>query len=165
MSFILGVFNCLGKCYIPAGTFFHFYLLFITHFLIHSSFFDHVNFQLSVPIILVVANDGLAIGLPKSCFVGGKFNCFMFCFMFDFHFTHKIVLAFSKTDCYVFLCEFSNANRWVDEVEFKVKAGTGLGVHDALCLLDGKSALEIQMEHPPYQIFNLTNFWNNVSCL
>ena len=32
-------------------------------------------------------------------------------------------------------------------------------------LLDGKSALEIQMEHPAYQIFNLTNFPNNVSCL
>ena len=43
----------------------------------------------------------------------------------------KIVLAFSKTDCYVFLCEFSNANGWVDEVEFEVKAGAGLGVHDA----------------------------------
>ena len=43
----------------------------------------------------------------------------------------KIVLAFSKTDCYVFVCEFSNANGWVDKVEFKVKAGTGLGVHDA----------------------------------
>ena len=42
----------------------------------------------------------------------------------------KIALAFSKTDCYVFLCEFSNANGWVDEVESKVK--TGLGVHDAL---------------------------------
>ena len=43
----------------------------------------------------------------------------------------KIVLAFSKTDCYVFLFEFSNANGWVDEVEFEVKTGTGLGVHDA----------------------------------
>ena len=32
-------------------------------------------------------------------------------------------------------------------------------------LLDGKSALEIQMEHPSYQIFNPTNFPNNVSCL
>ena len=32
-------------------------------------------------------------------------------------------------------------------------------------LLDGKSALEIQMEHPAYQIFNLTNFLNNVSHL
>ena len=32
-------------------------------------------------------------------------------------------------------------------------------------LLDGKSALEIEMEHPAYQIFNLTNFPNNVSCL
>ena len=37
---------------------------------------------------------------------------------------------FSKTDCYVFLCEFSNANGWVDEVEFEVKGVTGLGVHD-----------------------------------
>ena len=42
----------------------------------------------------------------------------------------KIVLAFSKTDCYVFSCEFSNANGWVDEVEFEVKGVTGLGVHD-----------------------------------
>ena len=32
-------------------------------------------------------------------------------------------------------------------------------------LLDGKSALEIQTEHPVYQIFNLTNFPNNVSHL
>ena len=32
-------------------------------------------------------------------------------------------------------------------------------------LLDGKSALEIQMEHPAYQIFNPTNFPNNVACL
>ena len=32
-------------------------------------------------------------------------------------------------------------------------------------LLDGKSALEIQMEHPAYQIFNPTNFLNNVSRL
>ena len=32
-------------------------------------------------------------------------------------------------------------------------------------LLDGKSALEIQMEHPACQIFNLTNFPNNVSHL
>ena len=32
-------------------------------------------------------------------------------------------------------------------------------------LLDGKSALEIQTEHPAYQIFNPTNFLNNVSCL
>ena len=31
--------------------------------------------------------------------------------------------------------------------------------------LDGKSALEIQMEHPVYQIFDLTNFLNNVSHL
>ena len=42
----------------------------------------------------------------------------------------KIVLAISKTDCCVFSCEFSNANGSVDEVEFEVKAGTGLGVHD-----------------------------------
>ena len=67
VSIILGVFNCLGKCYVPAGTFFHFYLLSIAHFLIHSSLFDHVNFQLSVPIILVVANDGLAVGSPNLC--------------------------------------------------------------------------------------------------
>ena len=32
-------------------------------------------------------------------------------------------------------------------------------------LLGGKYALEIQMEHPAYQIFNLTKFLNNVSCL
>ena len=32
-------------------------------------------------------------------------------------------------------------------------------------LLDGKSALEIQMEHPAYQIFNPTNFPNNASHL
>ena len=32
-------------------------------------------------------------------------------------------------------------------------------------LLDGKSALAIQMEHPAYQIFNLTNFLINVSHL
>ena len=43
----------------------------------------------------------------------------------------KIVLAFSITDCYVFSCEFSNADGWADEVEFEVKAGAGLGVHDA----------------------------------
>ena len=32
-------------------------------------------------------------------------------------------------------------------------------------LLDGKSALEIQTEHPAYQIFNPANFLTNVSCL
>ena len=32
-------------------------------------------------------------------------------------------------------------------------------------LLDGKSALEIKMEHPANQIFNPTNFLNNVSRL
>ena len=32
-------------------------------------------------------------------------------------------------------------------------------------LLDGKSVLEIHMEHPAHQIFNPTNFPNNVSCL
>ena len=32
-------------------------------------------------------------------------------------------------------------------------------------LLDGKSALEIQTDHPAYQIFNLTHFPNNVSHL
>ena len=32
-------------------------------------------------------------------------------------------------------------------------------------LLDGKSVLEIQVEHPAYHIFNPTNFLNNVSCL
>ena len=32
-------------------------------------------------------------------------------------------------------------------------------------LLDGKSALEIQTEHPVYQIFNPTNFLNNISHL
>ena len=32
-------------------------------------------------------------------------------------------------------------------------------------LLDGKSALEFQTEHPAYQIFNPTNFLNNVSHL
>ena len=58
----------------------------------------------------------------------GKFDCFMFCF--SFHFTHKNCSCHFQTDCYVFLCEFSNANGWVDEVEFKVKAGTGLGGHD-----------------------------------
>ena len=59
----------------------------------------------------------------------------VFCFIyFDFHFSlTKTVLAFSETDCYVFSCELSNAHRWVDEVEFKVKAGAGLGVHDAHC--------------------------------
>ena len=32
-------------------------------------------------------------------------------------------------------------------------------------LLDGKSALDIQLEHPAYQIFNPSNFTNNVSRL
>ena len=54
--------------------------------------------------------------------------CFVY---FDFISLTKIVLAFSKTDCYVFSCEFSNVHGWVDKVEFKVKAGKGLGVHDA----------------------------------
>ena len=27
---------------------------------------------------------------------------------------------------------YQNANGWVDKMEFKIKAGTGLGVHDAL---------------------------------
>ena len=61
-------------------------------------------------------------------FVRGKFDCFMFCF--SFHLTHKNCFCHFQTDCYVFSCEFSNANGWVDEVEFKVKAGAGLGGHD-----------------------------------
>ena len=60
----------------------------------------------------------LKVSLIVSCLV----------FLFSFSLT-KIVLAFSKTDCYIFSCEFSNANGWMDEEEFKVKAGTGLGVH------------------------------------
>ena len=61
----------------------------------------------------------LEVSLIVSCFVSLIFISLT-----------KIVPAFSKTDCYVFLCEFSNANVWVDEVEFEVKAGAGLGVHD-----------------------------------
>ena len=96
-SKILGVFNCPGKCYVPAGTFFHFYLLSIAHFLIHSSFFDHVNFPLSVPVILVVANDGLAIGSPNSCLlceVSLIVSCFVSLLIFIS--LTKIVLAISK---------------------------------------------------------------------
>ena len=65
--------------------------------------------------------------------VGGKFDCFMFCFsiaILIFISLTKNVLAFSKTGCYVFSSEFSNAHGWVDEVEFEVEAGTGLRVHD-----------------------------------
>ena len=87
--------NCLGKCYVPSGTFFHFYLLSITQFLIHSSFFDHVNFRLSDPIVLVVVNDGLAIGSPKSCLLC-EVSLIVSCFVSRFISLTKIVLAISK---------------------------------------------------------------------
>ena len=46
----------------------------------------------------------------------------------------------------------------------KSKLAQDLEVKAMMCtgLLDGKSALEIQTEHPAYQIFNPTNFPNNV---
>ena len=86
----------------------------------------------------------------------------MFCF--SFHFTHKNCSCHFQTD-YVFSCEFSNAKGWVDKWNSKSKLVQDLEAMIHTGLLDGKSALEIQMEHPAYQIFNLTNFLNNVSCL
>ena len=53
----------------------------------------------------------------------------------------------------------------MDEVEFKVKAGTGIGVHDA----HWSSGWEVCTGDPDgtscLLIFNLTNFLNNITCL
>ena len=93
-----------------------------------------------------------------------------------------------QTD-YVISCEFSNANGWVDEVEFKVKAGAGLGGHAAhwpsgwevctgypagtSCISDIQPvkfyeqciSFAVEVGIGIYQIFNLTSFPNNVSHL
>ena len=50
-------------------------------------------------------------------------------------------------------------------MEFKVKAGAGLGGHDAHWPSGWEVCTGDQTEHPAYQIFNLTNFPNNVSRL
>ena len=54
--------------------------------------------MMSVPIILVVANDGLAIGLPNLCVVGGKFDCFIFLIFISLtkmflHFPKQVVMS------------------------------------------------------------------------
>ena len=52
-------------------------------------------------------------------------------------------------------------------MKWNLKSKLAQDLESMMCtgLLDGKSVLEIQMEHPAYQIFNLTNFLNNVSHL
>ena len=101
-------------------------------------------------------------------FVGGKFDCFMFCFsiaILIFISLTKIVLEFSKTGCYIFSCEFQMPmGGWT---KWNSKSKLVQDLESMMCsgLLDGKSALEIQMEHPAHQIFSPTNFPNNISRL
>ena len=77
----------------------------------------------------------------------------------------KIVLAFSKqivmSSCVSFQMPMCGWMKW------NSKSNLVQDLEAMMCtgLLDGKSALEIQMEHPAYQIFNLTNFPSNVSHL
>ena len=162
----IGSIQLSSKCYIPAGTFFHFYLLSIAHFLIHSSFFDHVNFRLSVPIILVVANDGLAIGSPNLCLLC-EVSLIVLCFvsLLIFISLTKIVLAISKQIVMSSRVSFQMPMGGWTKWNSKSKLVQDLEAMMCTGLLDGKSALEIQTEHPAYQIFNLTNFPNNVSHL
>ena len=98
-------------------------------------------------------------------FVGGKFDCFMFCFFgFSFH-SQKLFLPFPKQIVMFSHVSFqmpmggwtkwNSKSKLVQDLESMMHTG----------LLDGKSALEIQMEHPASQIFYPTNFLNNVSHL
>ena len=98
-------------------------------------------------------------------FVQGKFDCFMFCFSFDIVSPHKIVLAISKQIVMSSHVRFQMPmGEWM-KWNSKSKLAQDLEAMMRTGLLDGKSALEIQMEHPAYQIFKLTNFLNNVSHL
>ena len=63
--------------------------------------------------------------------------------------------------CVSFQMPMGGWTKW----NFKSKLAQDLESMMHTGLLDGKSALEIQMVYPAYQIFNLTNFLNNVSCL
>ena len=138
----------------------------MTHFLIHSSFFDHVNFRLSVNIVLVVANDGLAIGSPNLCLLC-EVSLIVFCFvsLLIFISLTRIVLAFSKqivmSSHVSFQMPMGGWMKW----NSKSKLVQDLEAMMHTVLLNGKSALEIQIEHPAYQIFNPTNFPNYVSHL
>ena len=121
---------------------------------------------MSVPIILVVANDGLAIGLPNLCLLC-EVSLIVLCFvsLLIFISLTKIVLAISKqivmSSHVSFQMPMGGWTKW----NSKSKLAQDLEAMMHTGLLDGKSALEIQMEHPAYQMFNLTNFPNNVSCL
>ena len=87
------------------------------------------------------------------------------CFVSLFISLTKIVLAVSKqivmSSCVSFQMPMGGWMKW----NSKSKLVRGLEAMMCTGLLDGKSALEIQTEHPTYQIFNLTNFPNNVSHL
>ena len=89
----------------------------------------------------------------------------MFCFFLIFISLTKIVLVFSKqivmSSHESFQMPMGGWMKW----NSKSKLAQDLEAVMHTGLLDGKSPLEIQMEHPAYQIFNLTNFPNNVSCL
>ena len=77
----------------------------------------------------------------------------------------KIVLAFSKNIVMSSHVSFQMPMGGWTKWNLKSKLAQDLESKMHTGLLDRKSALEIQMEHPAYQIFNLTNFLNNASCL
>ena len=136
----------------------------IFSFILH--FFDHVNFRLSVPIILVVVNDGLAIGSPQLCLLW-EVSLIVSCFvsLLIFISLTKIVLALSKQTVMSSRVSFQIPMGGWTKWNSKSKLAQDLGAMMHTGLLDGKSALEIQMEHPAHQIFNPTNFLNDVSHL
>ena len=133
----------------------------------HSFFiFRSCELPIEFPIILVVANDGLAIGSPNSCHLC-KVSLIVSCFvsLLIFISLTKIVLAISKqivmSSHVSFQMPMGGWTKW----NSKSKLAQDLEAMICTGLLDGKSALEIQTEHPAYQIFNLTNFPNNLSHL
>ena len=100
----------------------------------------------------------------SSVQVRGKFDCFVFClFLFSFH-SQKLVLAISKQIMSPRVSSQMPMGGWT-KWNSKSKLALDLEAILRTGLLDGKSSLEIQMEHPAYQIFNLTNFPNNASRL
>ena len=112
---------------------------------------------MNVPIILVVANDGLAIGLPNSCLLC-EVSLIVSCFVSLFISLTKIVLAISKQIAMSSRVSFQMPIGGWMKWNSKSKLVQDLEAMMCTGLLDGKSALEIQMEHPAYQIFNLTIF-------
>ena len=87
------------------------------------------------------------------------------CFVSLFISLTKIVLAISKQIVMSSHVSFQMPMGAWTKWNSKSKLAQDLEAMMCTGLLDGKSALEIQTEHPDYQIFNPTNFPNNVSCL